>query len=54
MNRQLKAKFPFNAASGMAGKEDNDEIKELEAKLEALDLPEEAKKITKTEIKKLK
>lgn len=34
--------------------QDSDEVKDLEAKLDSMDIPEEAKRIYKQEIKKLK
>jgi len=36
------------------GNQEPDEIKELEAKLDAMTIPDEAKKIYKAEIKKVK
>ncbi len=51
-NKSLKDRM-----MGMAGPQsgqENDEVKELESRLDELEMPEEAKKIYKQEIKKLK
>jgi ATP-dependent Lon protease len=44
----------LSGRNGASGAEENEEIEELATKLEALDLPKEARAITARELKKLK
>lgn len=51
VNKSMKERM-----MGMAGQSsaDSDEVKELESKLDSMEIPEEAKSMYKREIKKLK